>query len=84
MHFFFQLMKGFESIHFHYEKGLLDEDTWSGWNHLIQSYLSTAGFQLYWRTRRGVYSSRFQTYVDSLALLTSPVTVGSRQLGQDT
>ncbi len=84
MHLFFQVMKASEDIHLSYSSGLLDEDTWSGWNELFEQYFATEGFNLYWQVRSDVFSRRFVEYVQALPQHPQPRTIGSLGLHPDT
>jgi hypothetical protein len=65
-HMLFQLFKAAESIHHHYETGLLDEGSWDGWQHLLTHYFTSPGLQTYWSIRREAFAPGFRSWVDSL------------------
>ena len=60
----FQILKTWESIHLYYSRGLLEDDTWQGWNTLFQHYINTPGWREYWQLRSDVFSHAFRSYVE--------------------
>jgi len=62
----FQFGKIFESAHFHYTRGLLDETTWVGWRNLLAHYAHAPGWKKYWALRSEVYSPEFREFVATL------------------
>ena len=76
-HVAFQFLKAFESIHYHYVDGLMDEQTWRGWCGLLEHYMVSPGIEHYWRLRQDLFSKRFQEFVAKLDRPTERLTVGN-------
>ena len=65
-HLAFQFGKVFESAHFHYTRGLLDEETWVGWRNGLAHYVHAPGWKKYWALRSDLYSPEFREFVATL------------------
>ena len=65
-HLAFQFGKVFESAHFHYTRGLLDEGTWVGWRNGLAHYAHAPGWKKYWALRSDLYSPEFRAFVATL------------------
>lgn len=65
-HLAFQFGKVFESAHFHYTRGLLDEGTWVGWCNGLAHYAHAPGWRKYWALRSDLYSPEFREFVATL------------------
>ncbi|MEY2487945.1 MAG: hypothetical protein QOH39_3593 [Verrucomicrobiota bacterium] len=76
-HSAYQFLKAFETIHFHHVYGLMDTQIWQGWCSLLEHYVASPGIDHYWQRRRELFSTRFQTFVDSLARPAQRRTVGN-------
>jgi len=76
-HAAFQFLKAMETIHFQYIYGLLDEQIWRGWWELYRHYLACPGLSFYWNRRRALFSTRFQTFVDTLERPADRLTVAN-------
>jgi hypothetical protein len=76
-HSTYQFLKAFETIHFHYVYGLMDDQAWQGWLGLLRHYIASPGIDHYWRRRRYVFSERFQNFVETLERPTTPHTVAN-------
>jgi hypothetical protein len=59
------LFRHFENLHFQYLQGTMDDDTWAGWKQRIIGTLSGAGTAGFWETQKGVFSPKFQEFIDS-------------------
>ena len=62
----YNVLKAYESVHFHHAQGGLDADTWEGMEVVVKSYMLTPGVQAYWRLRKAAFAPRFRRYIDSL------------------
>src|SRR3954469_14297675 len=51
-----QFLKAFETIHFHHIHGLMDEQTWLGWQELLRHYAGSPGIRHYWNLRGNLFS----------------------------
>ena len=71
-----QFLKAFETIHFHYVYGLMDEELWGGWQGLLRHYVAAPGIAHYWKLRPEVFSERFRKFVNALEPPTEQRTVG--------
>lgn len=76
-HAAYQFLKAFETIHFHYEYGLMDRQLWQGWHGLLRHYIAAPGFAQYWKLRPDVFSERFRKFVNSLEAPADRRTVGT-------
>jgi hypothetical protein len=81
-HATYQFLKAFETMHFHYTYGLLDQQLWDGWRELLRHYVATPGFTHYWKLRDDLFSERFRKFVNAIEPLTEHRTVGNL-LGQE-
>ena len=81
-HAAYQFLKAFETIHFHYVYGLMDQQLWEGWRGLLRHYVAAPGIAHYWKLRPEVFSERFRKFVDALEPPTEQRTVGTL-LGQE-
>ena len=63
-HLAFQFGKVFESAHYHYTRGLLDDGSWEGW-------------QQYWAQRSDLYSPGFREFVARLTVPDRRATAGT-------
>src|SRR5436309_14765136 len=64
-HALYQFLKAFETIHFHYVYGLMDNQLFEGWHGLLRHYIVAPGVAQYWKLRPGVFSVRFRILVMS-------------------
>jgi hypothetical protein len=76
-HATYQFLKAFETIHFHFVYGLLDQQLWEGWRELLRHYIAAPGVAYYWKLRQELFSRRFQQFIQSLELPAQHFTVGS-------
>ena len=76
-HALFQFLKAFESIHYHFVYGLMDQETWRGWCGLLEHYVASPGVEHYWRLRHDLFSKRFQKFVETLSRPAQRLTVGN-------
>src|SRR5438094_2606409 len=76
-HATYQLLKQFETIHFHYVYGLMDRQLWEGWHGLLRHYVAAPGIAEYWKLRPEVFSERFRKFVNALEPPTEQRTVGT-------
>jgi hypothetical protein len=67
-HLAFQFGKMFESAHYHYTRGLLDEGSWEGWRTGLAHYFHAPGWQEYWALRSDLYSPEFRAFVSRLPI----------------
>jgi hypothetical protein len=56
----------FEAFYFEWKHGLLAEQLWDTYHHVIISLLVQPGQQEYWQMRRHWYDDEFQGYVEGL------------------
>src|SRR6266702_5505282 len=63
-HAAYQWLKAFETIHFHYVYGLMDQQLWDGWQELLRHYVAAPGIAYYWKLRPEVFSERFRKFVN--------------------
>jgi hypothetical protein len=75
-HSTYQFLKAFETIHFHYVHGVMDEQIWQGWCGLLRHYVASPGMEHYWKLRRDLFSQRFQQFIDTLERPAERRTVG--------
>ena len=73
----YQFLKAFETIHFHYAYGLLDQQLWEGWRELLRHYAAAPGIAHYWKLRDYLFSERFRKFVNALEPLPDHRTVGT-------
>ena len=66
VHMAYQFGKLFESAHYHYTRGLLDEGSWVGWRTVIGHYFHAPGWQKYWELRSDIYSPEFREFVETI------------------
>jgi hypothetical protein len=59
------LFRHFENLHYQYLQGTMDDDTWAGWKRRIIGTLSGEGTTNFWRTQKGVFSPKFQEFIDA-------------------
>jgi hypothetical protein len=76
-HLAFQFGKVFESAHYHYARGLLDDGSWEGWRNGLAHYFQAPGWQQYWALRSDLYSPEFRDYVDRLPVPERRATAGT-------
>jgi hypothetical protein len=76
-HATYQWLKAFETIHFHYVYGLMDEQLWEAWHGLLRHYVAAPGIAYYWKLRPEVFSERFRNFVNSLEPPADQRTVGT-------
>ena len=76
-HAAYQFLKAYETIHFHFAYGLLDEQLWEGWRELLRHYIAAPGVAHYWKLRHELFSKRFQQFVQKLEPPMQHFTVGS-------
>lgn len=68
------LFVAFENQHYHYRNGLLDAETYKGYDRSIQSsILLLRGFRLYWQLHRQEFSPVFMAHVDKMIAATPEV-----------
>lgn len=77
LHIAFQFGKAWESAYFYYQNGLVDEETWTAWTHVLASYVSGRGWRTYWSLRGDVYAPEFQRFVESLPVPAQRITPGT-------
>jgi len=65
-HTCYQFLKAFETIHFHYIHGVMDQQIWQGWCGLLQHYIATPGMDHYWKLRQDLFSTRFRQFIQEL------------------
>jgi hypothetical protein len=75
-HSSYQFLKAFETIHFHYVHGVMDEQIWRGWCGLLQHYIAAPGMAHYWKLRHDLFSRRFQQFIETLERPVERRTVG--------
>jgi hypothetical protein len=75
-HSTYQFLKAFETIHFHYVHGVMDEQIWQGWCGLLRHYVASPGMEHYWKLRHDLFSERFQRFIDTLERPAERRTVG--------
>jgi hypothetical protein len=75
-HASYQFLKAFETIHFHYDYGLLDLELWAGWRELLRHYITSPGMAHYWQLRSDLFSERFQKFVREIEQPAKRFTVG--------
>jgi hypothetical protein len=68
---FFLICRGlfiaFENQYFQYRQGMLDADTYLGYERSIcQQLLAFRGFRIWWKQSRDVFSTQYAEYVDQL------------------
>jgi hypothetical protein len=76
-HSSYQFLKAFETIHFHYIHGLMDEQIFQGWCGLLKHYIATPGLEHYWNLRQDLFSTRFQQFIQELDRPAERRTVGN-------
>jgi hypothetical protein len=76
-HATYQFLKAFETIHFHYVYGVMDQQLWEGWRELLRHYIASPGMAHYWKLRHELFSRRFQEFVQGLELPAQHFTIGS-------
>jgi hypothetical protein len=81
-HAIYQFLKAFETIHFHYAYGLMDQQLWEGWRELLRHYAAAPGIAHYWEMRHDLFSERFQEFVAGLDRPAQRFTVANL-LGQE-
>jgi len=62
----FQALKGAEAVHSSFQDGVMDQDTWTGWNNVFERHLTTPGLRRYWKDRSEMFAPSFQKYVRAL------------------
>ena len=67
-HLAFQFGKVFESAHYHYTRGLLDDGSWEGWRNGLAHYFHAPGWQKYWALRSDLYSPELRAFVSRLPI----------------
>lgn len=75
IHLAFQLLKIFESMHYQYRVGVLDEDTWRGWERMVHHYVAAPGLRAYYELRRDAFPRRFQDLIDAIPRTEASLTV---------
>jgi len=61
------LFVSFENQYFQYRQGMLDADTYLGYERSIcQQLLAFRGFRIWWKQSRDVFSPQYTEYVDQL------------------
>ena len=78
-----QFLKALETIHYHYDYGLLDTQLWEGWRDLLRQYVATPGINHSLSRRGSVFSERFCKFIGDLEPVTDRMTVGNL-LGEET
>lgn len=82
-HTCYQFLKAFETIHFHYIHGVMDQQIWLGWCGLLQHYIATPGMDHYWKLRQDLFSARFRQFIQELERPAERRTVANL-LGEET
>ena len=72
-----QFLKALETIHFHHLNGLMDHQTWRGWQELLRHYIAAPGIARYWEIRSGLFSARFREFIVDLEPVCDRRTVGT-------
>jgi hypothetical protein len=76
-HATYQFLKAFETIHFHYVYGVMDQQLWEGWRELLRHYTAAPGMAYYWKLREDLFSERFRKFVNALEPPSERRTVGT-------
>src|SRR5438067_2263872 len=76
-HATYQFLKAFETIHFHYAFGVMDQHLWEGWKELLRHYKAAPGIAHYWRLRESLFSERFRKFFNALEPPSEHRTVGT-------
>ncbi len=61
------VLRIFESAFMQRQSGRMEEDTWQGYQKLIERGVSSSIFPLYWQLRREMHDHRFVSLVDTVA-----------------
>ena len=62
-----RIFVAFEDQHFQFRQGILDEDTYRGYERSIsRQFLAFPGFRIWWEQSKDVFSPRFVEYLDDL------------------
>ena len=68
-----RIFVAFEDQHFQYCQGVLDEETYKGYERSIsKQFLAFQGFRIWWAQSKDVFSPRFVKYLDDLIEQTEP------------
>ena len=59
------LFRRYENIFYQWQSGLIDEDFWSGHRNNLLWFYFQPGTQRWWSERRGGFSDRFRSFLDS-------------------
>ena len=59
------LFRRYENIFFQWQSGMIDEDFWSGHRNNLLWFYFQPGTQRWWSERRGGFSDRFRSFLDS-------------------
>ena len=83
---FFLLCRGvfaaFENQHYQFRTGVLDEETYKGYERAIsEQLLAFPGFRIWWEQSRSVFSPAFVTHVDEM-IRNTPVATTDRYFEQ--
>ena len=71
----------FEAFYFEWKRGLLLQQLWDTYRHVIVDLLMQPGQQEYWQMRRHWYDDEFQRYVEELLELESGVPMHFKTVG---
>ena len=59
------LFRRYENIFYQWQSGMIDEDFWSGHRNNLLWFYFQPGTQRWWSERRGGYSDRFRSFLDT-------------------
>jgi hypothetical protein len=65
-----------ESRFTEHESGLLGEENWNAWVHVVGGDMSIPEFQEVWQTARAIYPTAFVAFVDEQIVAASAMHVG--------
>ena len=71
----------FEAFYFEWKQGLLVQQLWDTYRHVIVDLLMQPGQQEYWQNRRHWYDDEFQRYVEELVKHESGVPMHFKSVG---
>lgn len=57
--------KHFELLYVQNRKGIMDRDIWEAWSVYIQMYFHQPGIQVWWKSRRDVFTPEFREFLES-------------------
>lgn len=65
--FTFNLFRQWEVLHFQYESGTVDHETFHAYNAYLTTYLASPLLLDYWPQRRHFFTPRYQSFIDLMA-----------------